>query len=344
MLRSKSNSGIAASLVLAVVLWGGNNTGTKLLVASWPVIWTGGSRFFCAGLVLMAVLRWTNWLGAHHTPPSEVKRALWLRGGLSLAAYIVCFNWAVQLTAVSHVALYLGASPVWALLWDERPEKNWRSAQRYGAALLALAGVTVLFWPALKNWHSSLSGELLGLTASVLWTNYGRQCRKLAVSLTGAEVSAHTMWRAGVWLWPLALWEISRAGLPVNAQLLGIQAYCIVAGGVVAFAIWNNGLRHWPTSRVLLFNNLIPLSTMTWAHFWLGEVVTPTFWIAMALIATGVVLGQAKLQIPSTNIQRSSNLQISKLRRSEAAMFGAWSFFIQHSLSRQSQATADALK
>ncbi len=45
---------------------------------------------------------------------------------------------------------------------------------------------------------------------------------------------------------------------------------------------------------MLLFNNLIPLSTMTWAHFWLGEPVTHTFWTAMALIVAGVALGQMK--------------------------------------------------
>ena len=71
-----------------------------------------------------------------------------------------------------------------------------------------------------------------------------------------------------------------------------VQVYCIVAGGVVTFAIWNNALRHWPASQVLLFNNLIPLSTMLWARIWLGEPVTATFWVAMILVVTGVVLGR----------------------------------------------------
>ena len=41
----------------------------------------------------------------------------------------------------------------------------------------------------------------------------------------------------------------------------------------------------------MLFNNLIPLSTMTWAYFFLGEPITHTFRLAMALIIAGVVLG-----------------------------------------------------
>jgi len=278
--------------VFAVFLWGGNNTGTKFIVQSWPPIWTGGSRFLCAGLLLLAILRWTNWLGSRTTLTPAMRRELWSRGGLSLAAYIVAFNWALRYTSASHVALYLGASPVWALFWEGRPSRNWSSVQRYGAAGLALAGVFVLFWPALKVSGGNLAGEILGLAASVLWTNYGRQCRVLSAWLSGAEISAHAMWRAGALLLPLALLEIGRTGLVWRTDVALVQAYCIVAGGVVAFGIWTNALRYWPTSQVLLFNNLIPLSTMSWARVWLREPITPTFWVAMGLIVAGVVLGR----------------------------------------------------
>jgi len=276
-----------------VFLWGGNNTGTKFLVAHWPPIWTGGSRFLCAGLVLFAVLRFTNWLGARTTLTRELRAQLWWRGGLSLAVYIVAFNCALRYTAASHVAVYLGAAPVWALLWEGRPQKNWNSARRYGAAALALSGVIVLFGPAARAAGGTWLGEALGLCSSVLWANYGRQCRVLAKHLSGAETSAHTMWRAGLLLLPLGLLELGRTRLELRPDLLLTQAYCILAGGVAAFAIWNNALRHWPASQVLLFNNLIPLSTMSWARVWLGEPFTPTFWAAMLLVVAGVVLGQA---------------------------------------------------
>ena len=292
MSAPKNNPAIAGGLLLAVFLWGGSNAGTKWLVASWPPIWTGGIRFLCAGLLLLAVLRWTAWLGQNRPLTGALRRQLWLRGGLSLAVYIVVFNWALRLTAVSHVALYLGASPVWNLLWEERPRRTWASARRYGAALLAVAGVLVLFWPALETTKLNLVGELLGLLASVLWANFGHQSRFLSEKLGGAEVAAHTMWMAGVGLLPLGVVEIAAHGIPVNSECLGIMAFCILFGSVIPYALWNGALRHWRTSRVMLFNNLIPASTMSWAWFFLHEPVTPTFWLAMILIISGVVLGQ----------------------------------------------------
>jgi len=286
-----------AGLLLAIFLWGANNTSAKVLVAHWPPVWTGASRFLVAGWLLLLLTRHTNWLGSSPSPGTDLRRRLWLRGGASLAIYLVAFNWSLKFTSVSHVALYLGAAPVWALLLEGfagQPRKV--LLQRYGAAVLALTGVAVLFWPALRGSRASLPGEALGLAASFLWTWYGRQCRAFAGALSGAEITGHTMWRAGVLLLPIGLFEIARQGLPLTPKLLGLQAFCILGGSVVAFSLWMNALRHWQTSEVYLFNNLIPLSTTLWAWGTLGEPLSPTFWLAMLLIAAGVVFAQLNWQ------------------------------------------------
>ena len=75
--------------------------------------------------------------------------------------------------------------------------------------------------------------------------------RVLGRNLLRARKSAHyTMWRAGVLLMPLAAFEIAKNGLLWRADLVFVQSYCLIAGGVVAYVLWNNGLRHWPTSKV----------------------------------------------------------------------------------------------
>ena len=291
--KKNHNAAIAGGLLLTVILWGGNNAGTKWLVSTgaWPPIFTGGTRFFVAGLILLAVLRFTNLLGRFESLTIEQYRSLWLRGGLSLAAYAISFTWAFKLTPASHVALYLGASPVWALLMEERPRADWSSVRRYGAALLALSGVLVLFWPALKTTGTNLAGELIALGASFLWTNFSHQSRILAAKINGLEVAANSMWMAGATLLPFALYE-ARNGIKIDTQHVWVQTFCIFLGSVVPYAFWNTALRHWLTSRVLLFNNLIPLTTTVWVYFTLGEAITPTFCVAMVLIIAGVLLGQ----------------------------------------------------
>jgi len=296
MNNQPSNRSISAGLVFAVLLWGANNAATKYLLVFWPPIMVGCTRFVFAGLILLALFRWTTFFGKLVPITPELNRFLWLHGGLNLALYIIAFNWALSLIPVAHVALYLGASPVWALLWEGKQEINWKTFQRYFSAALALMGVVILFWPALHGGVGSLLGEFLALIASVLWTNYGRQCRSLGAKLSGPEISACTFWRAGVWAAPFALFEISTSTPALRIDLVLIQLFCVLGSGVIAFALWNNALRHWKTSKVYLFNNLVPISSMTWAHLFLGEKITPTFWIAMSCIISGVILGQTNWQ------------------------------------------------
>ncbi len=179
------------------------------------------------------------------------------------------------------------------MLWEDIQQRKVRALKNYLAALLALAGVLVLLLPVLKNSGGSLPGELLGFASSLLWVNHGRQSRALMATLGSLEITAHSMWRAGVLLLPVGFIELGVRGITFQPFQFYVQAYCILAGGVAAFALWNNALRFWPTSQVLLFNNLIPASTMTWAHHCLGEPVTRTFWMAMILIIAGVLLGQS---------------------------------------------------
>ena len=296
MSEKKDNGAVAFSLLMVVTLWGGNNAGTKWLLGAWPPVFTGFLRFAVAGWILLAVLRFTNWLGQFEKLTPELRRELWLRGGLSLAAYTIAFNWALRLIPASHVALYLGASPVWALLAEQGLRRTWVSVRRYLAALIAVSGVLVLFWPALRtHGTTSLPGELCALGSSFLWAFYSRQSRWLSARVNSLEVAANSMWMAGVILFPLGLWEIVSHGLVVSPARVGVMSLCIIFGGVIPYAFWSNALRRWPASRVLLFNNLIPITTCIWVHFTLGEAITPTFYLAMALILLGVILEQIDL-------------------------------------------------
>jgi drug/metabolite transporter (DMT)-like permease len=245
-------------------------------------------------MILLAVLRFTPWLGRFKPLTPQMRWQLWWRGGLSLAAYMVLFCWALRLTAAAHVALYIGASPIWALLAEGRPERNWSSLRRYGAAFLAVSGVAVLFAPALHGGGFNFTGEVCGLLASVLWANFNHQSRILARDLTGLEVAANAMWMSGLWLLLPGLFAVFRHGVVLDPPHLAVQGLCILLGSVVPYAFWNSALRHWQTSRVMLFNNFIPLTTATWAHFALGEPLTPTFCLAMILIVAGVALGQVQ--------------------------------------------------
>jgi len=285
---------IAASLVLATVVWGANNTTIGYLVRDWPVLWTTGTRLLFAGLLLLALLRWTRLFGKRTPVPAELNRRLWIRGGLLFIGWAAGFSWAVTYTPVSHAALYLAASPVWGLLLEERPQLNHESARKYFAALLALAGIVILFLPKLQNGTGGdWRGDVIAFAASWSWTLYSRESREISGRIPGMVYTAQTAWRSGLLLLPFVVWEVAKNPPVLPSRLIGWQIFSIFAGTIVGLGIWNQVLRHWPVSRALLFNNLIPMFSMLFAWLCLNEALTNTFVPAMALVVAGVVVGLA---------------------------------------------------
>lgn len=283
---------IGLGLVVAALFWGGNNVALRYLVLHWPPVWTGASRFLCAGLLLSAGLRYTDWLGPTTQLPRGVRLRLWYRGGLSLAIYITVCYASLQYIPSSHFALHLAAAPVWVLIWEGRLTSSRGSFLKISAAVLTLSGVLVLLWPAIRHGQAPWYGEAMGFAAGLLWTWYNRQAQVHAQEMTGIEVTAATLWRAGVWLLPITAVEVSVRPIHWDLQLVLIQAYCIVFGGAASFALWNRALKHWPASRVFLFGNLVPVSTILWAFVLLNEPLTPTLGWALLLILAGVWLGR----------------------------------------------------
>jgi len=51
----------------------------------------GASRLLLAGMVLLALLRWTRFFGAAHPLTPDLNRLLWWWSGLNMALYIVAF-------------------------------------------------------------------------------------------------------------------------------------------------------------------------------------------------------------------------------------------------------------
>lgn len=303
MFSARNNGAVAASLLFATMLWGANNAGMKHLVQFWPPVFISSFRFTLCGALLLLVIRKTNWLGEATGSTPAIRHHLWTRTGLSLAMYVVAFMVAIKMTSPANVALYLGASPIWALLFEGTSEKG--RGLRWIAALLAIAGAAVLFWPKLKLGGNQWIGEAVGLSASVLWALYGHLSRGLVTRISSSELTAHSMWRAGVLLIPFSLWELTTVGIEWRLDAWLIFLYSVFGPGVFSFALWSNALHRWPTSQVYLFNNIIPVWTVFWTWLFFREPIAANVWIALILIVSGVVLSTRSWSQPKDSESHS---------------------------------------
>ena len=289
-----NSAAVVTGLIVAVFLWGGNNVATKYLVDTWPPIWTSCTRFLISGALLLFLAHKTRWFGSPKPLNPSLKKALWFKGSLSFTAYILSFIWALKFSTAANMGLLFATSPMWALLWEIRLVERAELIKRFIAAVLTLFGVAILFQSSASQEVGWL-GNGLGLLAAVLWTLYSRVCRSFGNQLSSAQLNGHNFIRTFVWLLPFAIYDQMNASIAMEPKLWATQIYSIIGAGVFAFAFWTNALKKWPTSRVMLFVNLIPLTTVLCGRVFLNESVQIHFWVAMIFVMAGVCLGLADL-------------------------------------------------
>jgi drug/metabolite transporter (DMT)-like permease len=249
-------------------------------------------RFGIAALALLLAAR----LGGHRMPRSpRVWAGFFLLGALNSFIPFGLIAWGqVQLT--SGLASILNATtPLFTALvahaWgDER-----LTANRVGGVLVGMAGVCVLIGPgALRHLGAHTLAELAIVGAAVSYAfagTYGRRFRALppVVPVAGMMTTAAAL------ALPIALvvdrpWTLT-VGARTWSALLGLALLSTALGFVLYFRL----LVRAGATNVMLVTLLIPITALLLGSLFLGETVTTTALVGMALIFAGLLAIDGRL-------------------------------------------------
>ena len=288
---------ILAAIGIAIFLWSGNNIASKIVISEWPVMASTCVRFGIGSFILLGVLG--RFSSQRHPQPIDAKlrRELWLGPGLSFTVYLMSFIWALNYTTASHVALYFAASPAFAMLWDRLSGQAIPWTRTLLAASLTFTGVLWLFLPSLSGTESTVLGDSLAFLGSLLWVHYSHQSRQFQGRLPAAQLNGEIFWRTTLLTSPFFLYDIATQTIEWSTPVVIAFVYTAIGPSILAFLAWSYALRHWPTSKVMLFVNLIPLMTALWAYAILGETVGRDFWIAVSFVAAGVYVSVGRMPL-----------------------------------------------
>ena len=286
---------ILSAIGVAIFLWSGNNVATKIVITEWPPMWATCLRFFVSSSILLGAIRFFPSLGVRVQIDRGLRRRLWLGPGLSFTVYIMAFIWALKFTTASNVALYFATSPVFAMSWDRYDGQNVPWKRMLLASCLTLIGVIWLFLPTLSGAEFGWIGDGLAFTGSLLWVHFSHLSKKFQGSLPAAQLNGEIFWRTAILLSPFALYDQFNASISWDTNVVIAHVYSTIGPSIIAFMAWSFALKNWPTSKVMLFVNLVPLLTALWAKAILGESVHSNFWVAMVFVATGVCVSLGRL-------------------------------------------------
>ncbi|MCE8555200.1 DMT family transporter [Ruegeria pomeroyi] len=267
-----------------------------LLAFNQVVIKVTGGGFgpvFQAGLrSALALVFLLGWMWVLRKPLAFPRAALagGLITGLLFTVEFMALFAALDLSSVARVSILFYSMPVWLALAGHLLLPGERlSGARVLGLLLAMTGVMLALLER-KAAHVSLLGDVLVVFAAMCWAAIALVVRLTPLARVPAEMQLMSQLVISA---PLLLVLAPLTGETFRApDLLHWAGLLFQSVGVVGlgFLIWFRLLAVYRASDVASFSFLSPVLAVILGWLLLEERVGPLVWLALALVATGIVL------------------------------------------------------
>lgn len=295
---------IDVALLMMTVIWGVNAVVVKVTYAQLSPTAFMALRFVLAAGLLLAVA-----LAAERS--LHVRRRDWklmaLAALVGTALYQPLFLYGLSMTTASNTALIIAASPAFVALLNRLLGRERLAGRGWLGIALAFCGIFLIVEAGggLEFGSAVFLGDVLVLAGTFLWASYAVVAAPLMRAYSPLRVTAVSTSLGAL---PLIL-----LGLPAVAALEPGQVqwsgwagifYSAVFSIVIAYLIWNNGVKKIGSSRTALYGNLIPVIGAVTAAIFLGEQITPLKVVGAAVILVGLHLARtAQVGRVSTDVR-----------------------------------------
>ncbi len=273
-------------LLVCCMFWGFQQVLVKATVDELPPVFQSAVRGVGATLLLWL---WCQWRGVRLF---ERDGSLWagLLVGCLFAAEFAFIYIGLKHTSASRLTVFLYTSPFWvaALVPLFIHTERLRPVQWLG---MACAFAAVVF--ALREGFGGggATGDLMGLAAGALWGLTTVAIR--AANLTRLAPEKLLFYQLGISSVVLALLSLLLGeswGGHWSGFAIGSIAVQTVVGAFASYLAWMWMLGRYPSTQISAFVFLTPLFALLFGMLWLGESVTLTLALSLALVAVGIVL------------------------------------------------------
>lgn len=276
----------------ALVCWSMNIAVTRHLAEAHPFGMPGLS-FFLSGLLLIAfdLLR-------GKAPPwnSDASPKFWYWGGGAFVAYVLLYTSGLSHASSRAVALPLGlVNYFWPSLILVLMPLFSACVVRWGilvsgmACCVAGVGCAFLWGASFQDLARVVRGNwpafVMMLFAAFLWAFYSNAVRKWGGTANGTGWFQMT---GGVCF--LALWLGSGEPIGFTAgMLLPLLLHALVVNAL-AYLCWDYGVRWGDIGLMGTLANFLPIASVVFGLWYLGDQATPGLWLGAALVTCGAVL------------------------------------------------------
>ncbi len=280
----------AVGLLLVVLIWGGNFTATKLAFSDISPLAFTAVRFTIGSVIMWLLLaRREGW----RLPPRDTWLPLVVLGVVGNTIYQLCFMTGLYRTTATNSALILASMPTVVTVGAGVLGFERITGRQKGALAIATLGVLLVVASRGVALDGDLVGDLLMLAAVLCWACYTLGLRAVAGRVSTLALTTWTLITGTPGLVLAGIPAVRRMNWQVvTARGWGGLAYATGLSLVVAYVLWNRGVRQIGPSRAALFTTLTPLVATLIAIAVLGERPGLLHFAGGAMIIAGVLVSR----------------------------------------------------
>lgn len=285
--QKQTNAVSILSVLGALIIWSSSFVAIKIAYETYPPITLGAVRFLVATLVLGALVL----LPGNRVKLQKTDGWTVALGGLTgITLYAVLQNIAMQWTSASNATLIIASYPVITLLLESLIYKVRLNAVKIVGILIAIFGVVIISYvKAETRQQGELLGVILLIVAGVAWAFYNFLTKKVVNHYPPVTLLFYQTLFGAIFMAPLSLFERSQWAAPTTmtfSMMLFLALFC----SVVAFLLYNLGLKHLSASTVTSMLNLVPFFGVFFSWLLLGEAITVRKIVGGGIVVLGVML------------------------------------------------------
>jgi drug/metabolite transporter (DMT)-like permease len=287
MSPSVSTKGLL-NLIVVYLVWGSTYLFIRLTVregSGFPPFAMAAGRTLCASAILfgLAVV-----FGHRLRLSGPDLWVLFLSGLLLWVGGNGLVVWAERHADSGYAALVIGTTPMWPVIMESLLERKPPSLLLAFSLLLGFSGLTVLVTPVIKQGlRVDVSSTAALLAAAMAWSGGSLLMQRRPPKTTTIMISAYQHLFGGLGLTGVMLLTGEPWPQPTATAWLG-WTYLVILGSLISFTSFLVAVRTLPISVVMTYAYINPVIAVILGWLVLGERITSTTIIGMALIFIGV--------------------------------------------------------
>ncbi len=295
-----------AAIIACVLFWGFSFISIKVSVAVFPPMTLGMVRFAIA-LVFLYFMKLK-------LAPKErlvIRDIPWLFGAAitGVTLYFYFENTGISMVTASEASIIVAAVPVLTMVAEyigdsigyhrakkkaadnpdaAVPQKTTLTARRWIGAGVSVIGVWFVVGASLAI-SGSIAGYLYMLGSAISWVFYSFLTRKLFSTRSRIYIVFWQSFFGFIGFIPFALMEMSRWGRPAPVVWMHV-VFLGICCSALAYWLYAMSMDYLGVSIASVFINLIPVVTVIFGFFLLGDRLSLFQWIGAGLVIAGVYL------------------------------------------------------